>query len=365
MGLVAMETVCRTFNSLPLKVNTPCSRYSRQNAWHIPHNDLHCLANNLKYLSAEGDIVVLRLFSAAFNTPGPEPGQYEDTGSAIMSLRFQKSDQWDSVQYALSEYYQTRTGENAALMTEAACIAWNSIVGLSRERHVLATIQFRGMTCELIEDYSHISGRSYEYNGNRILTHFEKLLREWTAANDIAKLNLSLNRFAACNHTSMMWTVFMEAGAEYPSTFGVLLECVLDATDILTALDYSYGGTALFGALHKIGDAARRERLEKLILDLPNKFQSREGERSATRHPRGSNMLKTGCLVRWRYLTLSWKKFGRCGESVKMQTRWKRIASIKGRRSFHTHILMKRWLNRGALISRSQKMRRCFICVRR
>jgi hypothetical protein len=279
MGLVAMETVCRTFNAAPTESeHTLLALLTPERLAQFPHNDLHYLANNLKYLSAEGDTVVLRLFSAAFNTPGPEPGQYEDTGSAIMSLRFQKSDQWDSVQYALSEYYQTRNGENAALMTEAVCIAWNSVVGLSRERHVLATIQFRGITCELIEDYSHISGRSYEYNGNRILTHFEKLLREWAAANDSAKLDLSLNRFAACNHTSMMWTVFMEAGAEYPSTFGVLLECVLDEPTFLTALDYSYGGTALFGALHKIGDAARRERLEKLILDLPNKFQSREGE---------------------------------------------------------------------------------------
>jgi hypothetical protein len=279
VSLVTIETVCRTFNIAPAESKSALfALMTPERLKQLPHRDLHFLADNLKYLGAEGDSIVLRLFNAAFTTPGPEPGQYEDSGSAIMSLRFQTSDQWSSVQYALSEYYQARNGENAALMTEVACIAWNAVVGLRSEESVLTTFQFREVSCKLIEDYSHISGRQYEYNENRILLHFEKILREWAAANDIGRLNVALDRFAVCNRTSLMWTVFMEAGAEYPLTLGVLLECVLNEPTFLTALDYSYGGTALLGALHRGGDAVQRERLEKLVLDLPDNVRQQELE---------------------------------------------------------------------------------------
>lgn len=51
-----------------------------------------------------------------------------------------------------------------------------------------------------------------------------------------------------------------------------VLEEVLSESLFLTHLDYSYGGTALLGALHMVGDSVRRERrerLERLILNLP------------------------------------------------------------------------------------------------
>jgi hypothetical protein len=203
---VAIETLCRTFSAAPVETERALlTLLSKERLAQFPHDDLSDLSQYIKFLGAEGDALVLQLFYAAFTSPGPEPGQYEDAGSAIMSLRFQTSDQWDIVKYALSEYYAARTGENAAFMTEAACIAWNSVVGLSTERRVLATMQFRGSSCKLIEDYSHISGRSYEYNENRILSHFESLLHEWAAASDTFKLNIALDRFAASNHTSLGW----------------------------------------------------------------------------------------------------------------------------------------------------------------
>ena len=40
-------------------------------------------------------------------------------------------------------------------------------------------------------------------------------------------------------HTSLLWSVFLEAGAEYPSTLGVLLESILDEPVFLTHPDYA------------------------------------------------------------------------------------------------------------------------------
>jgi len=275
-AMVAIETVCRTFNANPaeserslLSIITP-SRLKQ-----LPHRDLHYLADSLKYIGPEGDNVVLQLFNAAFTTSGPPPGEYENAGSAIMSLRFQTSDQWSSVQYALAAHYQSRNGENSPLMTEVACIVWNTVIGKHRTELALTTIEFRGVSCQLVEDYSHISGREHKHNESIIISHFEKTLREWAAANDIARLNAALDRFAVCNRTSLMWTVFMEAGAENPSTLGAMMECVLNEPIFLTHLDYSYGGTALLSALHKAGDLAQRARLEKLILELPASVRPR------------------------------------------------------------------------------------------
>ena len=204
-----------------------------------------------------------------------------------MNLRFQTRDQWHMVRHALAEYYEARNGENAALMTEAACIAWNAVVRRrsgrrNKEHHVLATIHFRGAACDLIEDWSHIWGRSFELEENRLLSHFEGLLHQWAAAGDSAHLNTALDHFATRNRTSLLWTVFLEAGAQYPATLGAMLEGLLHESLFLTHPDYAYGGTALLGALHKTADAAQRERLERLILELPKNARLRNGE---PRHP--------------------------------------------------------------------------------
>ncbi|MBM4093455.1 MAG: hypothetical protein FJ276_29200 [Planctomycetes bacterium] len=120
----------------------------------------HHVANHVKRLGANGETVVLRLFEAAFAAE-PAPGQWEQFGTAILPMQIQRRDQWNGVHYALAEYYESRTGESAALMTEVACIAWNAVVRrrwASRQtgEQVLATIPFRGASCDLIEDYSHI-----------------------------------------------------------------------------------------------------------------------------------------------------------------------------------------------------------------
>jgi len=287
-GRTAIETVCRTFTTAPPESeHALLSLLAKERLGEFPQFDLNDLAVNLDHLGSRGDAVVLGLFKAAFAAQ-PEPGEFEVTGSLIMPLRFQIRDQWHAVHCALAGYYEARKGENAALMTEAACIAWNAVVrrrtgGKSGGEHVLAAMQFRGAACELIEDYSHIWGRSFEREENRILSHFEKLLRKWAAEGDTARLNAALDRFAVCNHTSLLWTVFLEAGAQHPSTLGSILESVLNEPLFLTHPDYAHGGSALLAALHKAGDASHRERLERLILDLPNNVRLRnEADRKPT-----------------------------------------------------------------------------------
>ena len=278
-ALVAIETVSRNFGVAPTESELALlALLTPQRVAQFPHTDLSYLSDNLKYIGPEGDKVVLHLFDAAFSTPGPAPGQYEDAGSAIMSLRFQTSNLWGIVRYPLTNYYESRNGENASLLTEIACIVWNAVAGQRPEESVLATISFRGWSCNIFEDYSHISGRGYHQNENRIFSHFEKNLREWAVANDAGKLNTALDRLAAGNRSSLVWQVFLEVGAEYPLALGILLEDILNEPLFLTHLDYLYGGTALLGALHKAGDIVRRERLEKLVVDLPNKVKRRTGE---------------------------------------------------------------------------------------
>jgi hypothetical protein len=211
---VAIETVCRTFDTAPAESeHALLALMAPERVAQFPHHDLTDLAFNLKHICTDGDGIVRRLVESAFAVE-PEPGHYEDTSSAIMNMRFQTSDQWHMVRHALAEYYEARNGENAALMTETACIAWNAVVHRrsgrrKKEELVLATIQFRGRACELIEDWSHIWGRRFEYEENRILSHFEGLLRQWAAAGDSAHMSAALDRFAACNRTSLMWTVFL------------------------------------------------------------------------------------------------------------------------------------------------------------
>jgi hypothetical protein len=241
----------------------------------FPHQDLYTLAQQIKHLGSTGDGVVLQLFRAAFGT-GPEPGAWENFGGAVLPLRMQTSDHRNSIHYSLAGYCESCDGTNASLMTGIACIAWNAVVSRRRARlnsteHVLATLQFRGVKCDLIEDLEHACQRIYEHEENRIISHFEKLLRDWAAKPDADRMVAALERLAKCNRTSLLWAVFLEVGSEYPLTLGVLLEELLNESLFLTHTDYSYSGTALLGALHRTGDSVRRKRLERLILGLPKK----------------------------------------------------------------------------------------------
>ena len=171
-------------------------------------------------------------------------------------------------------------------MTDAACIAWNGVLrrrGRSRNtrERILATVQFRGVTCELVEDWFHIGRREFENEENRILSYFEKTLREWAAVNDVGRLNSALDHFAVRNQTSLLWTVFFEAGAEYPATLGTLLEGVLSEPVFLTHPDYAYGvaPTCLVHCI-KLEIKDKGNRPESLILNLPDSVQPREGESS-------------------------------------------------------------------------------------
>lgn len=277
---VGIETVCRTFGTAPhLSKATLLGLMTPERLAQFPHNDLSDLADNLKHLSAEGDPVVLRLFEAAFDLE-PKTGEWEQFGSVIMPMTIQTSDQWNHIHYSLAEYYANSSAANAEILAEAACIAWNAVVRRRRDgAKVIASIQFRGVRCELIEDYSHISRRGFEHEENRILSRFETLLREWAAAEDMARLGRALDGFSKRNRSALMWSLVMEAGAEHPATLGALLADVLKEPTILANPDYAYGAAALFGALHATAESPLRQTLESLVFDLPKNVRLWPGER--------------------------------------------------------------------------------------
>jgi len=244
-GMVSIEAVCRTFDAATaeseavlLELLTP-SRLAK-----FPHNDLHELADELRHLGSAGERVVVRLFEAAFGVE-PDPGSWVERGSAIMGMRFQTSDEWNMVHYVLAGYYENAKSQDAGLLADLACITWNAVVRRRAEsRHrskvALATLQLRGVQSELLEDYSHIWGREFENEENRILSRFETLLQQWAAAGESKKLDAALDRFLRRNRTSQLWNVFLEAAAEHPTPLGLWLEPVLEEPVFLSHSDYVY-----------------------------------------------------------------------------------------------------------------------------
>jgi hypothetical protein len=282
-ALIAIKTICRTFDSASEESERALlSLLTPERLVDFPHHDLYDLADNLIFLGAQGDAVVLRLFEAAF-ADEPKGGDFEEAGSLILRLQFQKRDSWHMVQYALATYYEKYNSENSGLMTDIACIAWNSVArkhgyGPDWPDLELTTIEFRGVPCKLTIDYSHIYGRAYENEENRILTKFENALRQWATAGDMDRLSVAIDHFARRNRTALMWSVMMEIGAEHPKTLGALLSSCLEEPTFLANSDYSYGGVALLGALHRAGTMAEREHLETLILKLPQELRLPPGE---------------------------------------------------------------------------------------
>jgi hypothetical protein len=166
-ALTGIEAVCKTFDLAPTESERALiSLVTPQRLAHFPHKDLFELAHQIKHLKSSGENVVLRLFEAAFSA-GPKPGDWQNFGGAIMPMRMQTSDHWNSIHYSLAGYYEERDGTNAALMTELACIAWSAVVCRRTAKHnphddVLATMPFRGVMCELVANHDQFWQRSYE-----------------------------------------------------------------------------------------------------------------------------------------------------------------------------------------------------------
>src|ERR1700726_133060 len=265
---VAIDTICKTYAACPTESATALDGLmAAERLAQFPHDDLFDLANSIKHLGPEADAVVLRLFEAAFDDE-PKPGQWEQFGSAILPMTIQTSDQWNSIHYSLAEYYATRDGNNAAFMTEAACCAWNAVVRRretqrNRDAKFLASVEFRGARCELPEDHSYIWGRDFAYEENRILSHFEDLLRGWAAADDVDRLEAALDAVIRRNRTSLLWSLLMEVGAEYPHSLGERLHPLLGEPLCLYHSDYAHAGAALLGSLHKSRNSRQRQRLEQ------------------------------------------------------------------------------------------------------
>jgi hypothetical protein len=281
---VAIDTICKTYAACPTEsAEVLYELLAPERLPQFPHDDLFDLAHAIKFLGPQGDNIVLRLLEAAFESE-PEPGEWEQSGrSAILPMRMQTSDQWKSIHYSLSEYYTRRNGDNAALMTEGACCAWNAVVrhrqgSRKRDAEVIASMEFNGVRCELRKDNSHIWGREFAPEESRIVAHFEKLLRGWAGANDAPRINAALDAAARRNRTSLIWSILMDVGAEHPESLGCRLEQLLTEPACLYDPDYSYAAAALLGSLHKSGDWTRRERLERLIVELPNQIKSRRAD---------------------------------------------------------------------------------------
>ncbi len=285
---VGIETICQTFSTDPAASEAVLlSLLQPERLSHFPHNDLSDLAHNFGRLPPQGETVVVRLFEAAFAAE-PPPGTWGNFGGRILPMRIQSSDEWNQIHYLLAEYYTSRKGDQAATLTEAACIAWNATVQRRERRNeitksakfpVLSVFNFRSKSVSLIQDYSHIWERNFEPEENRILSHFESLLDGWAASSNRARLRQVVNRFLDRNQTSLMWNVFMEVGARHPHTLGVLLAEALDESVFLTNPDYRHAATLLLKALHKTSGTKRRLQLENYVLDLPNKIRLPRGTR--------------------------------------------------------------------------------------
>ena len=273
---VAVVAICQSFAVAPAESREALlALLTEERLKTFPHHELSQLARSLHHLGREGDDIVLRLFDAVF-TREQKPGDWENRGSILMSMRLQTSDLWNSIRHTLADYYGRLEGKNADLLTELACIVLNTTSRRSDDEAdtdfaLLTTISFRGVTCPLVEDFASFRGYSFDPNLEAITSHFRESLRVWAAV-DPTRLDAALDRLARCARNSSMWSIFLELGAEHPESLGAKLEPVLAEPIFQIHEDYRYAGVELFGALHRKGDRDQRQRLEQLILTLPDRY---------------------------------------------------------------------------------------------
>jgi hypothetical protein len=288
LAIIAIETVCQTFESAPNESETMLLALMKdERVAQFPQEELFRFALQIQHLGVRGARVILRLFECAFGIQ-PEPGQWQNFGTMILPLRIQSRDQWHSIQHVLADFYVKLEAENVILTTRAACIVSNSragsLDGMRGHREPLSTITFRGKQCTLISDGSfHMGRRPYSMHPDedRIIAHFEKLLGQWAENGNTETIDTMLDAFVQENKTAMFWAILFDAGAAHPQAFGQRFLPVVNETTFFTCSDYAYSAIRLFEVLHRDGDETVRRQLEQVVTSLPAVAPLREDETRA------------------------------------------------------------------------------------
>lgn len=280
-AIVAIECVCRTFGIAPAESESCLlGLMAPDRLKDTPHDDMLRLAHNLKRVLPLGHTLILRSFEAAFSHE-VKPGEWNDRGGLIMSMRMQVSDDWHCVQYSLAGFFQAQLHEYPQLATSIiAMLSWCDSDGTKLQERIsglnqqIGTVDLLGRRVRIVEDASHYWFGHRHRAGSDIATmmsFFRGSLATWAGTPKNRQWRVARTELAKGRHPAYLLSQLLKAGTDAPVTLGVKLRTVLHSSFVLVHCDLFYEATNLVVALHRSCNPEVKAEMEDLVLGLTAK----------------------------------------------------------------------------------------------
>jgi signal recognition particle GTPase len=296
----AIQAVCRTFESDPSASGALLRQcLEPSHLTNYAYIELPQLASEVERLVAHDPQLVEDIYSTAFTYREESTEQTDISGSRILALSSNRSQDYKHALWVLAANYR-RFMESAPQHALRALIAALSIYVTERrsKRRTVAEeerFDFGGREAVLITDYSEIwdSGGTFRDDEPlRMLDAFVGYLKrlsesEARADERAALLDLIVER----NRHAVIWRRLLECGAESPNTLGREVRFLAWAKPILMSYDTTRVVGEYLENVFGILDVEDRERIEGAILSIPE--GAADEQREAVEHMRNRLL---GCL---------------------------------------------------------------------
>lgn len=296
----AIQAVCRTFESDP-----PASAALLQRCFEPIHLarfgyiEMPLLASEVERLVTYDPLIVENIYSTAFTHREESTEQTDISGSRILALRSDRSQDYKHALWVLAANYRHFLESAPLHALRALIVALDTYVTERQSRRRTAEeeerFDFGGREAVIVTDYSEIwdsGGASRNEEPLRMLDTFIAYLKRLSESDEGADSRaILLDLIVERNRYAALWRRLLDCGAESPNTLGREIRFLAWAKPILISYDTTGAVGEYLKQVFGLLDADDRERIERAILSIPEGFD--DEQREAAEHRRNRLL---GCL---------------------------------------------------------------------
>ncbi|MCS0612903.1 DNA repair protein RadA [Massilia kyonggiensis] len=247
-AVYGIRGTARTFVSAPVESHSVLIEVLEPNrVAACGYSDLFSLSCEIKALIGPAPTLVQELYRTSFCTRLPSSDEVSYLGdSRILSLRTNKRQELESVQYQLSEAYRLllishpEIGASTLISIFDYIIPKNHNIGIKRDSF---KFDFAGKVAEITEDHSYIWWQPDDRHRKAIegmLDTFSEGIVELCDADNFAAIEAVLDKVVEENRWAAIWAAIAAAAAERPLALGVRILPLLLNEQILVTTSMTY-----------------------------------------------------------------------------------------------------------------------------
>jgi hypothetical protein len=277
---VGILGVARTFDTGAIESENLLRRFfASERVAKYGHDEIHLLANELKFLPANARELVRDLYALAFTRDEPSTEAAPMGSSRILALTTTRRQNWEMARYILAQGFKGVAAQDPVLATEIAIRVADAYRGrvlggsYSRLRKRTVTFKLAGVTARVSSDGSATWDSSARHSGDNeldILEGFSAMLERLASDPTASRVRAQVVKVVGRQNTSAaILRRLLEAIAHHPNAFVDLGRSLTLQRELTGIADIWSGYRKLVISVFPRLSLKNRGQVERDILALP------------------------------------------------------------------------------------------------